>query len=144
MSDYNALVAFMNAERSTAILKYPSGRFGVVGSVPVELTKEVRSGYQNIRDSLVWEGNDFCDRHFHIGRNFIELWLWHMASGISCAAAVVVVHNHPSGSLEPSSQDLTITRKIVQAGEILGIRILDHIIIGKTGGYYSFRTAGMI
>lgn len=49
------------------------------------------------------------------------------------AAQVIVSHNHPSGNPEPSKEDLEITKKLVEAGEILGIRVIDHIIVSKTG-----------
>lgn len=49
------------------------------------------------------------------------------------AASIICSHNHPSGNLEPSNQDVQITRQLAQAGEILGIALLDHIIITKTG-----------
>lgn len=47
------------------------------------------------------------------------------------AVAVVIAHNHPSGELVPSAEDVTITGQLVQAGKILGIRLLDHVIIAK-------------
>jgi len=47
------------------------------------------------------------------------------------AASIICVHNHPSGSLEPSSQDIAITRQLQESGNILGITMLDHIIITK-------------
>lgn len=46
------------------------------------------------------------------------------------AAALIVAHNHPSGDPEPSEHDLTLTKRLVQAGELLGIEVLDHLIIG--------------
>ena len=45
------------------------------------------------------------------------------------AAGIIVAHNHPSGTLEPSAEDLAITKRIQQAGEILGIKVLDHLIV---------------
>lgn len=45
------------------------------------------------------------------------------------AAAVIVVHNHPSGSLEPSAEDLRVTKRLVDAGKLLGINVLDHVIV---------------
>ena len=48
------------------------------------------------------------------------------------AASVILVHNHPSGDPEPSEDDLAITKRIVEAGKIMGIDVLDHIIITKT------------
>ena len=57
------------------------------------------------------------------------------------AASVILVHNHPSGSLDPSTQDLGITRQLAEAGSILGIRVLDHIIVTKNG-YASLKELG--
>lgn len=54
------------------------------------------------------------------------------------SAAVILCHNHPSGNLEPSKEDRDITHRMKDAGEILGIPVLDHIIIGKGASYYSF------
>lgn len=49
---------------------------------------------------------------------------------ISCAAAaVIIVHNHPSGSIKPTESDIIVTRQLVQVGKIIGINILDHVII---------------
>jgi DNA repair protein RadC len=47
------------------------------------------------------------------------------------AASVILVHNHPSGDPEPSESDILLTKRLVQAGELIGIRVMDHIIIGK-------------
>ncbi len=61
------------------------------------------------------------------------------------AASVILVHNHPSGETEPSSEDIEITNRITQACELVGIKVLDHIIIGKDReDYYSFAKAGLI
>ncbi len=57
------------------------------------------------------------------------------------ASAVIVAHNHPSGSLEPGKEDMDITRRLKTAGETLGIRLLDHIIFNHRG-YYSFLEHG--
>ena len=54
------------------------------------------------------------------------------------ANTVIVVHNHPSGDPEPSLEDKTITKKLFDAGELLGIKVLDHVIIGKDK-FYSFK-----
>jgi DNA repair protein RadC len=62
---------------------------------------------------------------------------------IKNAASVVLAHNHPSGDTEPSENDLTITKRLVEAGKILGIEVLDHIIITKTG-FFSFKEKGLI
>jgi len=59
------------------------------------------------------------------------------------ADAVVFVHNHPSGDPEPSAEDLEITERLVEVGRLLGIRVLDHVIVGD-GCYCSFHEKGLI
>jgi DNA repair protein RadC len=54
------------------------------------------------------------------------------------AAQVIVAHNHPSGDPEPSEDDLTINKRLVEAGKILGIEVIDHIVVSKSG-YFSFK-----
>jgi len=59
------------------------------------------------------------------------------------AAGIIFVHNHPSGELKPSAQDIDITKRLVEVGKIVGIEVIDHVIISKNG-YYSLQAAGMI
>ena len=59
------------------------------------------------------------------------------------AAAVIFVHNHPSGDPAPSQEDIDITRRLKEVGDVLGVRVLDHVIIGD-GRYYSFSDKGMM
>lgn len=59
------------------------------------------------------------------------------------AAAIILVHNHPSGDPSPSREDREITRRLKEAGDIMGIRVLDHIIIGD-GRYFSFVEQGLL
>ena len=59
---------------------------------------------------------------------------------LSNAHSIILMHNHPSGNVEPSKQDLLLTKRITQAGELMGIFVKDHIVIGgRTGESYSFR-----
>lgn len=59
---------------------------------------------------------------------------------IGNAVNIVVGHNHPSGDYTPSSDDITATDRLVKAGDIVGIKVLDHIIVAaNTDGYYSFK-----
>lgn len=59
------------------------------------------------------------------------------------AAAVILVHNHPSGDPAPSQEDIDLTRQLVEAGNLLSITVLDHVIIGD-GKYVSFKEKGII
>ena len=54
------------------------------------------------------------------------------------SASVILIHNHPSGNPSPSKEDLVITRRLIEAGNIIGIKVLDHIIIGH-GKFYSLK-----
>lgn len=55
---------------------------------------------------------------------------------LSSAASIILLHNHPTGDPTPSTEDREITKRLKEAGDLLGVRVLDHIVIGKT--YYSF------
>jgi DNA repair protein RadC len=59
------------------------------------------------------------------------------------ANAIIVAHNHPSGNLEPSAEDIEITNKLRQSGDIIGIKLFDHVIVSNEG-YYSFSDRGKL
>lgn len=59
------------------------------------------------------------------------------------ACAIIVAHNHPSGNLEPSKEDVEITKRLRESGDVLGIPLLDHIVFSLSG-YYSFVEHGVI
>ncbi len=59
------------------------------------------------------------------------------------AAAVVLLHNHPSGDPAPSADDLEITRRLAEVGSVVGIRVVDHVVIGD-GAYVSFADRGLL
>lgn len=61
---------------------------------------------------------------------------------LSSAAAVLLVHNHPTGDPTPSTEDIEVTRRIKEAGDMIGIKVLDHIIIGDS--YFSFVERGLL
>jgi DNA repair protein RadC len=64
------------------------------------------------------------------------------ATALKClATSMIIAHNHPSGTLIPSQADLNLTKKIAEAGKLLDIALLDHIILTE-GSYYSFRDEG--
>ena len=63
---------------------------------------------------------------------------------ISCACAkIIIMHNHPSGDSTPSTGDILTTKSLAEAGKVVGIEIVDHIIIGEND-YLSFREAGLM
>lgn len=60
------------------------------------------------------------------------------------AACYLVAHNHPSSNPDPSPDDTRLTDRLKQAGELIGIPLVDHIVIGGHGRYFSYRAAGLI
>ena len=62
---------------------------------------------------------------------------------MSNAASIIISHNHPSGDTTPSKEDINITKRIKEAGDIIGIKLLDHIIIGDKN-YLSLKEEGHI
>ena len=65
------------------------------------------------------------------------------AAILSNAAAVILVHNHPSGDPAPSKEDIELTRRLIDAGKLLDIPVLDHVIIGDWK-YYSMKESGIL
>jgi DNA repair protein RadC len=61
----------------------------------------------------------------------------------ACAASLVLVHNHPSGDPTPSAEDRDVTTRLSRAGEILGVRVVDHVVVAERG-YCSLREEGLL
>ncbi len=61
----------------------------------------------------------------------------------TAAAAIILVHNHPSGDPSPSAEDKEVTDRLVAAGAVLGIRVIDHVVVAEQG-YHSFEENGQI
>lgn len=61
-----------------------------------------------------------------------------------CATSIILAHNHPSGKVRPSQQDLVLTRNLKEGGQLLNISVLDHLIITAFDGYLSFADEGMM
>jgi len=59
------------------------------------------------------------------------------------SASIILLHNHPSGNPEPSKEDINITKRLIEAGKIIGIEVLDHVIIGD-GDYFSLKENSLI
>jgi DNA repair protein RadC len=67
------------------------------------------------------------------------------AAILANSASILIAHNHPTGDLSPSREDIEITRRLREAGEILGIRVMDHIIVDtETGNSNSFVNSGLM
>ncbi len=62
---------------------------------------------------------------------------------VNSSSSIILVHNHPSGESEPSQEDISLTNRLVECGKIIGIKVIDHIIIGD-GNFFSFKEEGYI
>ena len=60
------------------------------------------------------------------------------------AHGIVLAHNHPSGETAPSAEDVELTNRVIDAGELLGIPLIDHVIVVRGGAHFSFRGNGML
>ena len=89
---------------------------------------------------------------FEVGHGTVNACLLHtreiMIRNVLCgASAFIVIHNHPSGELSISKEDVSTTKKLYEAGELIGIHLLDHIIIGREDEketYYSMAEHGLL
>ncbi|MFN8279023.1 MAG: JAB domain-containing protein [Saprospiraceae bacterium] len=60
------------------------------------------------------------------------------------ASSIIIAHNHPSGCVKPSNQDIDLTKKLKHAGQLLDIQVIDHIILAPNTDYYSFADEGLL
>lgn len=65
------------------------------------------------------------------------------AAILASSSRIMLVHNHPSGNVEPSDNDLKMTKQLIHCGQLVGIEVLDHIIVGNPN-YFSFKKAGLM
>lgn len=110
-----------------------------IGSLPNEIFQVayLDSGYHLLRDGVETIEEGTVDRAAVYPRRVIE------AALKRGAAALVLAHNHPNGSVQPSEQDKLLTRAIVLAAESVGVKIVDHLIV-SSGESFSFRKAGLL
>ena len=117
----------------------------------IEITAS-KTVYRELRDIKNWEKEVFVafyldTRNKIISREIVSIGILNASiihprevfrtAIIRNANSVIIAHNHPSGSLEPSDEDVEITQQLKEAGKIIGIKLLDHLIVTKDG-YYSF------
>ncbi len=79
-----------------------------------------------------------------ISGTVIDIRQIYQAAVKSNCSSIIAAHNHPSGNRQPSEADVQITKKISDAGKIMDIKLLDHIIIAPDEGYFSFADEGLL
>jgi DNA repair protein RadC len=103
---------------------------------------------QEVFCALLFDGKQRVTAYAEITRGTLTASLVHPREVFGAAvrmgaASVIVAHNHPSGDPEPSAEDLAVTERLRQAGEILGIPLLDHLVIGRDS-FVSLRARGVM
>lgn len=78
-----------------------------------------------------------------ISGTVVDIRLIYATALVSASTGIIISHNHPANGLKPSQADMELTQKIKEAGKLLEIKLVDHLIITKTG-YFSFADEGMI
>ncbi|ACD94251.1 RadC family protein [Trichlorobacter lovleyi] len=109
---------------------------------------ELRDNRKELFLTLLLDGKNRITRKVQVSEGSLNQSIVHPREVFApavreSAAAVIFIHNHPSGDPAPSREDHEITRRLNEAGEILGIKVLDHIIIGD-GAYFSFVESGLL
>jgi DNA repair protein RadC len=117
------------ARRPRPTLRSPSEVHGL-------LAPEVRGAAQETFHALLLDGKHRLRRREQVSLGTLNSSLVHPREVFGPAlregaAALIVAHNHPSGDPEPSDEDLAVTRRLVEAGRILGVPLLDHVVIGE-------------
>jgi DNA repair protein RadC len=129
--EYKAIIKLNSAEKIFNYIKdnYTEQKQELFYCIYVDTNKNL------ISKTLLFKGS-LNQSIVHPREIFKEAYL-HSSSGIIC------VHNHPSGSIKPSKEDILTTNKIVETSKVLGIKLIDHIIIGNNN-YYSFYENSLI
>ena len=136
-------------------LSLPCVREG--GDIAIRTPEDVRRALADTADLAqeaftvltLTKKNKLIDRHL-VTLGLLDASLIHAREIFRCAiqdgcSAIVIAHNHPSGDPTPSSEDLAITRRLVESGRVLDIRVLDHVIVGRgTTPHFSIREAGLV
>jgi len=122
------------------VIKGPDDAFKRMEDMQFLAVEQVRVIYLNIKGGIIGEEviaqgtiNSIIVGSREMFRRAVRL----------LAASIILLHNHPSGDVMPSQEDIAITRKLVEAGKLLDINILDHIIIGK-GHFESFKENNLL
>jgi DNA repair protein RadC len=123
-------------------------RFTSALQVFEHLDHEFRDVHKEYFMALLLDGKNRIIKRIRISEGSLNQSLVHPREVFNeavraSAAAVILLHNHPTGDPTPSSEDHEVTRRLKDAGELMGIRVLDHIIIGEDA-FYSFAERGNI
>jgi DNA repair protein RadC len=142
-SSVRLAAAFALARRLQAAGRRPRPNLRSPARVHDLLSGELRGLAQETFHVLLLDGKHRLRRRERVSEGTLTASLVHPREVFGPAvregaAALIVVHNHPSGDPEPSAEDLAVTRRLIEVGRILGVPLLDHVVIGDEG-YVSIR-----
>ncbi len=142
------LAVFQIARRFGAESLRPGDRFTSSADVFRHYHERLRDHKREVFLALLLDGKNRIIREVRVSEGSLNASIVHPREVFApvirdSAAAVLFVHNHPSGDPTPSREDLEITTRLREAGELMGVRVLDHIIIGS-GRYISFVDRGLM
>ena len=126
----------------------PGARLAGPGQVVAHFGPRLRALRQEVFSVLLLDSRHRLIREVEVSRGSLNQSLVHPREVFApavreAAAAILVVHNHPSGDPRPSREDHEVTRRLARAGELLGVPVLDHVVVA-TGGYTSFAESGWL
>jgi DNA repair protein RadC len=145
-------------ELGRRMTKEPLANFDVIRT-PEDAARQVRADAADKSEEIFWVM--LLDRKYRLRRSPLQVSRGILDANLvhprevfkeairSCSAAIVLVHNHPSGDPTPSTEDLRISRQLVEAGRIVEIEVLDHVVIGRSAkagekDYISLRESGLV
>ena len=130
------------AKRTASLTKVPGSRFKDSHDVFLAYSARLRDEKQEVFLLILLDTKYrfICDKKISLGtlnHSIVHPREVFLAAIRESSAAVILVHNHPSGDPSPSEEDSRLTWRMARAGNLLGIQVLDHIVVGE-GRYYSF------
>ena len=142
------LAVFQLARRFASSPLQPGARFASSEDVYHHYHESLREVRQESFFTLLLDSKNRIVREVRISQGSLNASIVHprevfAAAVRESAAAVLLIHNHPSGDPTPSREDIEITTRLCRAGELMGVRVLDHVIIGN-GRYVSFADRGLL
>lgn len=142
------LAAFELARRLASSPLRPGERFTTSGEVFAHFHERLRDYRKEVFLTLLLDSKNRLLREVQVSEGSLNASIVHPREVFApvvreSAAAVLLVHNHPSGDPTPSREDLELTGRLREAGELMGVRVLDHVIIGR-GCYVSLADRGLM
>lgn len=142
------LAVFEIARRFAGTALRPGDRYSTPAEVYEHFHERLRDHKRELFLALLLDSKNRLLREVRISEGSLTASIVHPREVFApvvreAAAAVLFVHNHPSGDPQPSREDLEITRRLKEAGDLMGVRVLDHVIIGSEG-YVSLADRGLL